>query len=406
MSRTLTSNEIEDVLGIFDDFYLGLDKFTRRILIDDIKAPLRLQLAKVKIDPEMIYKLRGELARIYRQVEAGKSIGIITAQSVGEMQTQMNLNVFHRAGYRDQQVERSSRLQELICTSKTETQGSLMCSVYFIPDFTSRENMLRSLTHKSFLSYVIDYSASADRREWEDKYDDFYKPNLEYKIKIRYKLDLDLLYRYKLDLCSIARRLKDLVEGIEVTFSPLYIGEVCVYSDLDKSRALLNTILHGVEAVKQAYFLPKSLGSADLFIETEGSNLKEILYLPFVDSYNTITNDIWEVYDLFGIEAVRQFLVEEFQTIMPAVHFSHIDFLSDRMTVSGHLKSITRYTRKTEHRASVLSKITFEETIKRATDAAFAEQVDNVKGCSASVIVGKLPSVGAGMNELYFEYDI
>lgn len=414
MSRRLEKDEIEIVLSVFDDSYRGLDKFTRQVLIRDLKAPIRARLQEIEVQPCMIYKLRGEIERIYRPIEAGRPVGILTAQSIGEMQTQMNLNVFHRAGYRDQQVEQSSRLQELISATRSETQSSVMAFVYYTEVNSNSlkiefpENwwtMLKSLIHKTFRSYVIDYRRTSEPAAWENEFDNFFGKRSDKKIRFLYNLDLETLYRFRLDLATIADILSEQLD-VDVTFSPLYLGEICIYmNDVSAHEEALDVTLHGISLVKNAYFLPKSALSTETFIETEGSNLKEILYLPFVDSYNTVSNDVWEIYALFGIEATRQFLVEEFTAIMPAVHFSHLEFLSDRMTVSGQLRSITRYTRKTENRASVLSKITFEETVKRATEAAFKEHTDNMKGCSASVIVGKLPSTGAGMNELYFEYE-
>lgn len=404
MSRQLDEEEIDGILSVFDDLYLGLDKFTRSVLLDKLKQPLRVQLKQVQIQPHMIYKLRRELSRIYRPIEPGRPVGIITAQSIGEMQTQMNLNVFHRAGHRDQQVEQSSRLQELISATKTETQGSLMCSVYYLDGF-EKEHMLRQIVFKTFKSYVLDFHKQINPKPWESAFENFFGATPAKKMRYLYQLDLEVLFRYRIDLATISNILTEKLET-PITFSPLHLGEICIHMDSAAiHESALCVVMHGIPLIKNAYFLPKAAISTETFIETEGSNLKEILYLPFVDSFNTTTNDIWEISSLFGIEATRQFLIEEFEAIMPAVHFSHLEFMADRMTVTGQLRSITRYTRKTESRASVLSKITFEETVKRATEAAFKEHADNMKGCSASVIVGKLPSTGAGMNDLYFEYE-
>lgn len=401
--RLLTSAEIEKVVSVFDDLYLGLDPFTRKNVVNKIKQKITAELKVLEMDPDLIYKLRSELARIYKPVEAGKAVGIITAQSVGEMQTQMNLNVFHRAGYRDHQTENSSRLQELTCTSKSETQHFVSLSIYFRKGILSREEMLKSLVYKTLSSYTEEYRKCTFVSKWETVYCKFFNFNPPAKDKYRLKLNLEYLYRYRITLDEIARSLS--VCEVVAIYSPLHIGEICIFADAENLKKCFGNILHGIPGITLAYFLPRSISSDELFIETEGSNFEQVLYLPFVDSFNTMTNDMWEIYSLFGIEAVRQFLVEELQTIMNGVHFGHIEFLADRMTVSGHLRSMTRYTRKTESRASALSKITFEETVRRASEAAFKEFVDNVKGCSASVIVGKPPSTGSGMNEIYFEFE-
>ena len=381
---------MEIILSCFDDYYQGLDEHNRAYLIEHLKAPLRAELSRLeaagKLRPDLAYKMRAKLARIYRPIEAGKSVGIITAQSVGEMQTQTNLNVFHRAGHRDAQKEHASRLQELTCTSKTETQSAPTCVVWLKEDtatsVTARAALLRALTYKTFGSYVVGRQGST------------------------YQLDLEQLYRFHITLEEIADVLHEAFPDVCVSCSSLHQGRLTLHPQppLQSEGELMALRIHGIEGIIQAYFVPRGLDEDGVLIETEGSHLKEILLLPFVNSFQTTSNNMWEIYDLFGIEAVRQFLVEEFQCIMPAAHFSHVALLADRMTVSGHLKSITRYTRKSEEQASVLSKITFEETIKRATEAAFKEQVDNMTGCSASIIVGKPPSIGSGMNQLLFQF--
>jgi len=71
------------------------------------------------------------------------------------------------------------------------------------------------------------------------------------------------------------------------------------------------------------------------------------------------------------------------------------------MTVTGRLKSISRYTRKHEN-SSVLSKATFEETLSGFLRSALMNEKDTVNGSSASIICGKVPRVGTGMNDLLF----
>lgn len=404
MKRRLTPVEIDDILSVFDDLYLGLDPVTRAETVGRLKTRIREQLERVEMNPDFVYKMRGELARMYRPVEPGKAVGIITAQSVGEMQTQMNLNVFHRAGYRDRQTENSSRLQELTCTIKTKSQHSVSMAIRFKPGAATREDMLRALVFKTLSSYTLAYRRCAETADWERDFVAHFGRAPPAAPKYRLEMNLEDMYRFRLPLEEMASAVEARVPGVEVFFSPLHAGQLCVFASPGQLKECLAVDLHGIEGIQHAYFLPQRLGSTDLFIETEGSHLERVLSLSFVDAFETMTNDMWEIYKLFGIEAVRQFLVEELQTIMAGVHFGHAEFLADRMTVSGHLKSITRYTRKAENRASVLSKITFEETMKRATEAALQEKVDNVRGCSASVIVGKPPSTGSGLNQLVFKF--
>ena len=47
-------------------------------------------------------------------------------------------------------------------------------------------------------------------------------------------------------------------------------------------------------------------------MDTNGNNLLDILSHPNIDYIRTISNDINEVYEVFGIEAARHILLNEF----------------------------------------------------------------------------------------------
>ena len=49
-----------------------------------------------------------------------------------------------------------------------------------------------------------------------------------------------------------------------------------------------------------------------VILDTSGTNLLDILSYENVDVINTISNDIYEVLDVLGIEATRMILMEEF----------------------------------------------------------------------------------------------
>jgi DNA-directed RNA polymerase beta' subunit len=72
------------------------------------------------------------------------------------------------------------------------------------------------------------------------------------------------------------------------------------------------------------------------------------------------------------------------------------------MTVSGRLRSISRYTRKNEN-SSILSKATFEETLSGFLRSAIMNEKDTVVGASASIICGKTPKVGTGLCDLLIQ---
>ena len=81
-------------------------------------------------------------------------------------------------------------------------------------------------------------------------------------------------------------------------------------------------------------------------LETDGTNLKEVLNMEQVDSTRTVSNHIYEIWEILGIEAVRQALITELRFVLDSygiyVNYRHLGILCDCMTLKGSLMSITR----------------------------------------------------------------
>ena len=127
-----------------------------------------------------------------------------------------------------------------------------------------------------------------------------------------------------------------------------------------------------------------------------------LLANPKIDSTRTISNNCWEIYKTLGIEAVRQYLIEEFSTIVEGINECHIKLLVDRMTYSGTISAISRYTMRQDP-SGVFSRMSFEESVVNALDSAACGDVENTKGISASIVCGKRSSIGSGMVELLMD---
>ena len=82
-------------------------------------------------------------------------------------------------------------------------------------------------------------------------------------------------------------------------------------------------------------------------LDTDGTNLIEILSHPSVDVQRTYSNDIFEVYNLLGIDAAKQLLLKEINEVIDFsgnyVNYRHLSLLCDTMTNKGYLMSIDRF---------------------------------------------------------------
>lgn len=400
MKRALTFSERQEII----DACLREYGFLARVPVamrDRFKSEfaqwLHRDLSAVRIYPDGIVRLREKMIQRYRLVESAKSVGIVCGQSIGEMQTQTTLNTFHKTGLTEKLVVAGvPRFLEIIDTNRSETQGTPSSYVYFKEPVPRTIADIRRIVGHSLVHFTLSGLIS----NWSIV-------ETETQVYIRYTFKLDVLFRYKLHVQTIAEILLRAFPAYTVEASPLHLAYIDVYPGRQMEHAyemedvvhpqLLEVPICGIERIQNIFFMRAP--DQSWYIETDGSNLEAVLNLAYVDSYRTYSNDIWEIYALFGIEAVRAYIIEELTALMPTIHPSHITLLADRMTVSGRLRSISRYTRKHEQ-SSVLSKATFEETLSGFLRSAIMNEVDTVNGSSASIICGKIPKVGSGMNDL------
>jgi DNA-directed RNA polymerase beta' subunit len=412
--RKLHETEITDIIqNVLKNYYI-----TRNILPSmrtkfeqEFTKRMQQELETLQIYPDGLDLLKTKILQKYQPVPPAKSVGIICGQSIGEMQTQMTLNTFHSAGIANRTVVQGvPRFLEIIDTNRSETQGTPTATIYFCPPVPRTISEARERVQHTLVNFTFEqlferhwiYPSTQPLEHWYAMHSAFERR----RNRVCYVLKLDILFRYKITLEQIYQALCKQHNDILCIYSPLYEGRLDVWSDLEDSKieetlhpSLLGTKVCGIDKIQNIFFMKQG---DEWYIETDGSNLEEIMNLDYVDSYRTVSNDIWEIYNLFGIEAVRSYIVEELTNLMPTIHNSHIHLLTDRMTVSGRLKSISRYTRKHEN-SSVLSKATFEETLSGFLRSALMNEKDTINGSSASIICGKVPRVGTGLNDLLFD---
>jgi DNA-directed RNA polymerase subunit A" len=141
----------------------------------------------------------------------------------------------------------------------------------------------------------------------------------------------------------------------------------------------------------------------EFVIVTAGSNLSEVFKFDFVDKTRTITNDIFEVEQFFGIEAARQLIIDEIMKVLDgqgiALDVRHIMLVADTMTMSGHVLGINRYGIVKE-KPSVLARASFETPIKHLISAAITGERDYLHSVIENVMLNQPVPVGTGLPSL------
>lgn len=179
-----------------------------------------------------------------------------------------------------------------------------------------------------------------------------------------------------------------------------------------------NVLLKGMKGIKKVsmhmttstvYDNVNGLGfqkRAEWVLDTDGSNLIDILANPNVDAYRTFSNDVWEIYHTLGIEAARNAIYNEIMDIIgeDSMNYRHMSLLIDTMTNRGQLMSVDRHG---INRGDVgpLAKSSFEETTDMLINASVFSEFDRINGVSANIMLGQLPPCGTGDSEVMLDED-
>ena len=179
---------------------------------------------------------------------------------------------------------------------------------------------------------------------------------------------------------------------------------------------IMNLILKGVDKIKKASMSyvktivehedGEFIEKPQWVIDTTGSNLNEILGNENIDPYRTISNNIVEIYETFGIEAVRNLLLQEILDVIEYsgayVNYRHVALLADTMTNKGFLMSIDRFGINKSDRGP-LAKCSFEETPDILAKAALFGELDHINGVSSNIMMGQEVPIGTGCVDLFFD---
>ncbi len=144
------------------------------------------------------------------------------------------------------------------------------------------------------------------------------------------------------------------------------------------------------------------------FLMTDGTAFGETLAMKYVDQHRTYTNDIIEIFQVLGIEAVRKATELELNHVISFdgsyVNYRHLALLCDVMTTNGHLMAITRHGINRQDLSPIM-KSTFEETVEVLIEAAAHAEYDPLRGVSETILLGQLAKIGTGAFEVHLDVD-
>lgn len=141
-------------------------------------------------------------------------------------------------------------------------------------------------------------------------------------------------------------------------------------------------------------------------LDTEGTNLKDVMAIAGVDFFRTVSNDITQTLQVLGIEAVRRSIFNELRAVISFdgsyVNYRHLALLVDVMCSRGYIMAITRHgINRTE--SGALMRASFEETVEILMEAAAFSECDSLAGVSENIMLGKLAPAGTGVCQLVLD---
>lgn len=447
MKRELTIKEIEWMVDFIKP-QGGIPQSSANSIMELNKERFRKQLIGLKIYPAMLDELKKKLELIFHKslVQPGEAVGVLCAQSIGEKNTQTTLNTFHKAGQSEKTMtEGVPRFQELLNATKNP---KMVNHKIFFNDHPNTIKEIRSLVGSTLVGLTIssiltriEMKLNKEPEIWYEASKILYGDMFSYHSHcISLTFNVKKLFEYGITEESICEKIQSNFDDLFCAFSPFNDGRIDVFVDtLDvlskfnsKNVAYVtedNAVEIYLEDVVQINLEEMELfgiqGIAEIFyvkendqwiVETNaysnGSKtaskdnlLNKIMGLQVVDKTLTVSNNIWEIYDTLGVEATKQFLIEEFMSIMDGINECHAKLLVDRMTFGGGIASISRYTLKNDE-CGPMGKASFEESLDNFLNAAIDGEVEPTRGVSASIVCGKRSNTGTGIMSLKMDLDL
>ena len=389
-------------------------------------------------------------------VAPGETVGMIAAQSIGEPTTQMTLNTFHFAGVASKSnVTRGvPRIEEILSLSENPKNPSLTVylhqhnaesqeraqTIMNMLEYTNLRQLVSSLEicfdpnddetliqedrvimeqYKQFETLVDECSgseptASSDKKsKWIVRLEldkeamlekNITMDDINYAIRNSYDDEVSCVYSdYNSDKLVFRLRLNSLMskkKGAKV--NTLDQSDEIYYLKNFQDSLLDNLVLRGVKNISKVILRKLqnvmtleegNYNKKDMWVlDTVGTNLLDVLALDYIDSVNTISNDIAEVYRTLGIEAARQMIYDEIAEVIEFdgtyINYHHLSLLCDRMTSSWKMISIFRHGINNDN-IGPIAKASFEETPEMFLKAARHGEMDIMRGVSANVMCGQ-----------------
>lgn len=166
-------------------------------------------------------------------------------------------------------------------------------------------------------------------------------------------------------------------------------------------RAAHEAVIQSIPGIGNCVFVEADEAKGEpASVMTDGVNLLAMRdYQDIIKPHSLYTNSIHDMLNLYGVEAARATIVREMDAVFKGHSISvdnrHLNLIGDVMTQSGGFKAFSR-NGLVKDSLSPFGRMSFETTVGALKDAVLERDVENLKGPSSRIVVGRHGTVGTG----------
>jgi DNA-directed RNA polymerase beta' subunit len=388
------------------------------------------------------------------RVHAGEMVGERAAESVAEPSTQMTLKTFHYAGVAGKNATLGvPRFKELL--DNRETIATPTADVYLDKSINTKQEIVQSFAdrlpetrlHEMVRSsYVIHHSQTSQTIEDQfllsvPRHDGSPLRDGKSQYVIRFELDKAKLISKQLSITDIRDKIRAYLpnsEVIQILASEVAMNQWIIrirmgglkfsstlgitQEEHERSLAqqllkhlLSKLVLYGISGISSTTVRETSHTEIDwdnfkantiqeYYIETRGSNLQGLWATPLIDAERTISNDVYEVLTLLGVEAASMLLHDELKRVLlfdgGYINDRHIMMIVHVMTLNGRIMALNRHGFKKLHNGPFVQ-AAFEETLDVLVTATSFSETNPINSISDSIMIGKRIPGGTGKCHIF-----
>ena len=180
---------------------------------------------------------------------------------------------------------------------------------------------------------------------------------------------------------------------------------VNLFNDIIKN-VIDDLIINGISNIENSTVVKKNnrfnidekgdmKSETEYVIQTTGINNLEIRHIEGIDLNRTMCNSGYEIYKLYGIEALRSFILEVLlDFIGKQANFNHMTVLVDYITHYGKPTGVN-FHGMLKTPASIISEAALQQPMSVIQDAAAFNKSDKINGVSGKIMLGQCVQHGS-----------